>query len=309
MKWEKKGLIYCPNEIGSWKNSYAMLPTPLLIDNATLRIFLGFCDENNVGRIGFIDVDPNNPSCVFKVSDSPVLDKGMKGAFDDNGVVPICVLRKNNQIFLYYIGFQLGIQVPYFMFCGLAISDDNGRSFYRYSATPILDRKNEELYARCGVNVFFDKTDEKYKMWYIGSYKDGWTMAQGKLKPLYTMKYTESLDGIDWNFNSTECLNYQNIDEHGFGRPYVWRSKSRYKMLYSIRTYSRGYYIGYAESFDGINWERLDNMAGIDCSKYGWDSQNLSYPVIFKYNNKTYMFYNGNGCGKTGVGYAELENE
>ena len=30
------------------------------------------------------------------------------------------------------------------------------------------------------------------------------------------------------------------------------------------------------------------------------------YPVKLKYKDKTYLFYNGNGMGKTGVGYAEL---
>ena len=51
-------------------------------------------------------------------------------------------------------------------------------------------------------------------------------------------------------------------------------------MYYSIRTYSRGYYIGYAESDNGINWDRQDERAGIGLSKEGWDSENLSYPYI-----------------------------
>ena len=80
-------------------------------------------------------------------------------------------------------------------------------------------------------------------------------------------------------------------------------------MLYSIRTYSRGYYIGYAESCDGIHWIRKDEEAGIELSESGWDGQNLSYPYVYVYKDKTYLFYNGNGCGKTGFGYAELVKE
>ena len=78
-------------------------------------------------------------------------------------------------------------------------------------------------------------------------------------------------------------------------------------MLYSIRTYSQGYYIGYAESIDEINWIRKDDLAGIQISKKGWDSINISYPVAIQHKEKKYLFYNGNGCGKTGFGYAELE--
>ena len=304
MKWKKQGVIYAAQNDVTWRNQFAMLPTPILVDNK-LRIFIGFCDEKNVGRIGYVDVKPQDPSKIIEVSETPVLDIGRKGCFDDNGVVPISILRKEDEIYLYYIGFQLGVQIPYYMFGGLAISKDNGHTFERYSESPILDRCFDEVYARCGINVIYDQG--KYKMWYIGSNHDGWTMSAGKLKPLYIMKYTESDDGIHWNNKPIQCMNYKNADEHGFGRPFVWRDGDMLKMYYSIRTYSRGYYIGYAESTDGINWNRLDEEAGIDLGIDSCDDTNMSYPFIFKYKDKTYMFYNGNGCGKTGFGYAELE--
>lgn len=303
MKWEKKGLIYCPLGEYEWMDQFAMLPTPILLGDV-LRIYLGFCTKENVGRIGYIDVEPENPKKIIRVSKSPVLDIGRVGCFDDNGVVPISIYQEKEKIYLYYIGFQLGVKIPYYMFCGLAISEDGGNTFKRYSESPILDRTGDEVYARCGVNII--KDSGIYKMWYIGSNREGWTMSNGKLKPLYIMKYTESEDGIHWNKDSIVCMSYKNKDEHGFGRPYVWKEEGHYYMLYSIRTYSRGYYIGYAESEDGINWNRKDELAGIDLSKDGWDSQNLSYPYLFKYKQKVYLFYNGNGCGKTGVGYAEL---
>ena len=235
------------------------------------------------------------------------MDIGKAGSFDDNGVVPISILKKGSQIYLYYVGFQLGVQIPYYMFGGLAISNDGGKTFERYSDSPVLDRTGDEIYARCGINVIQD--EGKYKMWYIGSNKEGWTMSGGKLRPLYIMKYTESLDAVHWNEKPIQCLEYKNEDEHGFGRPYVWRDGEKLKMFYSIRTYSRGYYIGYAESKDGVNWERKDELAGIDLGENSWDDKNMSYPYIYKYNNHVYMFYNGNGCGKTGFGYAELEED
>lgn len=306
MKWNKRGVIYAAENDAEWKNQFAMLPTPLLMDDK-LRIFIGFCDKNNVGRIGYVDVNPDNPSEIIEISKEPVLDIGRKGCFDDNGVVPISIMRKGEEVYLYYIGFQLGVQVPYYMFGGLAISQDQGRTFSRYSESPILDRQFDEVYARCGINVIYDQG--KYKMWYIGSSHEGWTMSGGKLKPLYIMKYTESEDAIHWHNQAIQCMSYKNEDEHGFGRPFVWRDGEILKMYYSIRTYSRGYYIGYAESADGINWNRMDDKAGIDLDNDSWDDTNLSYPYLYKHKENTYMFYNGNGCGKTGFGYAELEKE
>lgn len=306
MQWEKKGLIYHVEQDAFWKKQFAMLPTPLLLKDR-LRVFLGFCDDQNVGRIGYVDVNPENPKEIIGVSDTPVLDIGRKGSFDDNGVVPISILREGEQVFLYYVGFQLGVKVPYYMFGGLAISRDGGEHFERYSESPILDRTNDEIYARCGINVIRD--DDKYKMWYIGSNKEGWTLSGGKQRPLYIMKYTESEDGIHWNKTPMVCMEYQNEDEHGFGRPFVWKENGVYKMLYSIRTYSRGYYIGYAESGDGMAWDRKDHLAGISLGPEKWDDANLSYPYVFCHHGHTYLFYNGNGCGKSGFGYAELKKE
>jgi len=304
MKWEKKGLIYCPDGSISWQNSSAMLPTPYMKNENRLRIFFGSCDNSNVGRIGYIDVNPNNPGEIKNINKEPILNTGRKGAFDDIGIVPISLVTNGDEIYLYYIGFQLGVQVPYYMFCGLAISNDFGDSFVKYSQTSILDRCEDELYARCGVHVI--KDDGKFKMWYVGSYKEGWVKGVDKMYPLYTMRYIESLDGINWLGSGKICMEFEDEDEHGFGRPYVWKESGLYKMLYSVRTYSRGYYLGYAESSDGITWDRRDNEIGIDISASGWDGINQSYPYLVNYKEKVYMLYNGNQCGKTGFGYAEL---
>lgn len=310
MKWEKRGLIFCPDGSQDWQFQFAMLPTPLLINPKRLRVFIGFCDEQMRGRIGYVDVNPSNPSQILEISKKPILDLGRNGCFDDNGVVPISVIRKEELIYLYYVGFQLGVKVPYYMFCGLAISSDNGDSFKRYSEVPILDRKDSELFARCGCFVRHEPQESKdaFKMWYVGSVGEGWVanIDQKKL-PLYQMKYINSADGIDWNENrSKKCMEFANEDEHGFGRPYVFKEQNIYKMYYSIRTYSRGYYIGYAESNDGVRWNRKDSLCNITTSKSGWDSKNISYPTLFKNHQKSYMFYNGNGCGQSGFGYAEL---
>jgi len=309
LEWKKRGLIFCPSGEPEWMEQFAMLPTPLIRGDGSLRVYLGFCTKENVGRIGYVDVSLENPGQILEVSKAPVLDIGQDGCFDDNGVVPVSICQEDGKVYLYYIGFQLGVKVPYYMFCGLAVSQDGGDTFCRYSKAPILDRAGDEMYARCGVHVM--RENKMFKMWYIGSDKEGWTLSNEVKKPLYIMKYIESEDGIHWGRGKEPvvCMGYQNADEHGFGRPYVWKEQGMYKMLYSVRTYSRGYYIGYAESVDGIQWTRKDEEAGIGLSDSGWDSENLSYPYLYHADGKTYMLYNGNGCGKTGFGYAELVTE
>lgn len=309
MNWEKQGKIDFRNWMhkNEYAREFATLPTPLLLNDEVIRIYIGFCDSDNVGSISYIDVNAEKPSEIFDISNAPVLTKGRDGCFDDNGVVPLSVLRFENKIFLYYVGFQLGVKIPYFMFGGLAVSNDNGATFERVSESPILDRRNDELYARCGMNVMkTENPSEGFKMWYIGTFNEGWTKNGNSLKPLYTMRYTHSDDGIKWNYDSEICMSFENSDEHGFGRPYVWIEDNKFKMLYSVRTYSRGYYIGYAESNNEVNWIRKDTLAGIHVSDEGWDSQNISYPVIVANKNQRFLFYNGNDCGRTGFGYAVL---
>ena len=69
----------------------------------------------------------------------------------------------------------------------------------------------------------------------------------------------------------------------------------------------QAYRIGYAESSDGITWQRLDDEVGIERSESGWDSVMMEYPFVYDHGGRKIMLYNGNGFGETGFGYAILE--
>ena len=100
MKWEKKGLIYKPPFDGSWKDNSALQPTVLVLSDR-IRIFLCFRDTRGIGRIGYVDVDVNDPSKILKISENPILDIGQDGMFDDNGVAPTAIIKNDNKIFLF----------------------------------------------------------------------------------------------------------------------------------------------------------------------------------------------------------------
>jgi len=78
-----------------------------------------------------------------------------------------------------------------------------------------------------------------------------------------------------------------------------------YKMWYSHR--GQSYRIGYAESANGIEWERKDAHSGIDVSESGWDSEMIEYPYVFENEGTHYMLYNGDGYGRTGIGLAVFD--
>ena len=130
-------------------------------------------------------------------------------------------------------------------------------------------------------------------------------------KPIayYHIKYAESEDGIHWVRKGIVCINFKYEGETRIARPCVIKEDGIYKMWYCYGFGSYGYKIGYAESEDGIKWERKDEEAGIDVSESGWDSEMICYPFVFKHKGRKYMLYNGNEYGKTGFGYAILEEE
>jgi hypothetical protein len=80
-------------------------------------------------------------------------------------------------------------------------------------------------------------------------------------------------------------------------------------MWFSVRSHSRPYRIGYAESADGRRWERMDHRAGIAASASGWDSEMICYPAVIDAGGRRLLFYNGNRHGATGFGVAVLEQD
>jgi hypothetical protein len=78
-----------------------------------------------------------------------------------------------------------------------------------------------------------------------------------------------------------------------------------HEMWFSYRSGNgQTYRIGHASSADGQAWRLYAPYAGIDVSPGGWDSEMIAYPFVLKHKGQLYMFYNGNGFGKTGIGLA-----
>lgn len=303
MKWEKRGLIYSPPFDKSWRDNSALTPTAIQLKDSIIRIYSSFRDVDGVGRVGFVDVDSDNPSRVIKISDSPVLDIGQPGMFDDNGIILGDVIKVQDKLYMYYVGFQLVKKAKFLAYSGLAISDLYGEKFARYTETPVLDRNDEGKYIRAIHSVIIE--DEKFKIWY--SVGNGWEKINGTEFPRYDINYTESDNGLTIPVGKKVIFNDKNNCEYRIGRPRVYKLGARYVMNFTYGTTDGRYVAGQAVSKDGLSWKRCDETLGINLSEDGWDSRHLSYPCVLATNRgRTLMFYNGNDMGREGVGYAEL---
>lgn len=303
MKWKKRGLIFNAKQVNEWMQHSAIQPTAVVV-NDIIRVFAGFRDEHGVSRIGYVDLDANNPSKVLYHTKQPVLDVGEPGCFDDNGVSPCCALHINEDIYLFYSGYNLGKHVRFTSYSGLAVSHDNGKTFVRYSKVPIMERTENERLFRCVFDVL--KYGEKWRVYYC----TGNEFLEGKEKTLasYRIKCLETTDFTKLNQEGVYLMDTEE-DEYRLGRSCILIEDGLYKMYFCGGGEKVTYKLAYAESTDGMNWIRLDDKLNIELSETGWDSEMMAYPSVVRYNEKTYMFYNGNRFGYDGFGYAELIDE
>lgn len=311
MKWIKQGVIFAPDHDFDWMRTHASVPVADWLNEEVFRIYFGTRDARGRSHIGYVDVEADNPHKIIAVSKEPVLPLGKLGTFDDCGIMPSWIVRHGEQRLLYYIGWNPQVSVSYRLSIGLAISDDGGSTFRKYSEGPICDRSLEEPYFNTGPCVL--REGPTWRMWYVSCI--GWKMVEQRPEPRYHIKYADSPDGIHWRRTGLDCIDCEH-PTHVIGRPCVFKEDGLYKMLYchrSIEGYrfdrQSSYRLGYAESSDGVNWARKDDEVGIARSEEGWDSEMMEYCSVLDHKRVQYLFYNGNGFGATGFGYAVREHD
>ena len=298
MGWKKMGLIFSPTGQYPWVITHGMLPVADKINDDLFRIYFSGRDIFNRSRIGYIEIDINEPHKILCLSEHPVLDLGKLGCFDDNGVTPTWIVTHQNKKYLYYFGWNKGSSVRAAEVSGLAISEDGGKTFKRHSAAPIIDRTNTEPYTILVISCILIENGI-WRMWYDAA--DEWTNND---LPKYNIKYAESIDGIRWQRTGLVSVDYMYPGESRVSRASIVKEDGIYKMWYCYAIGSGGYKMGYAESEDGFKFVRMDDNVGIDVSEKGWDSEMICYPYVFQHEGKKIMLYCGNGYGKTGFGYA-----
>ena len=300
MKWKKLGHIYAPDGSKPWAMSHAANPVPVHVISDIYRVYFSTRDIRNRSSISWIEIDINRPQEVLCVADEPILGPGELAMFDDSGVSIGCILSIGENQYLYYMGWNLSVTVPWKNSLGLAISEGKDNQFKRISNFPIVDLNDIDPYTISYPWVL--KERNKYRMWYGSNIKWG-----AEIKDMrHLLKYAESEDGINWVRNNIITIDFKSPDEYAICKPCVIKDNDIYRMWFCSR--GNRYRICYAESEDGINWERMDDQVGIDVSNSGWDSDMIEYPCVFDHNSNRYMLYSGNAYGKTGFGIAILES-
>jgi predicted GH43/DUF377 family glycosyl hydrolase len=300
-RWQSLGLVYRPDPSKPWMRHHAQNPAAVSLGGAVWRVFFASRDERNRSQIGWFDIDLDRPQSPMRAAAEPVVALGPLGHFDGDGVYPSCAVRDGTRIRLYTIGWNAGLRPPMFYAAiGLAVSEDAGATFRRHGQIPVLTRSEHDPCFVSGPMVLHE--GGRWRMWYISGYR--WIETADGLNSHYHIKYAESDDGIAWRRDGRVCVAHASADETNISRACVVNDGGRYRAWYSFKRGDAGYRIGYAESRDGLDWTRQDDIVDFRPSGAAWDADAQAYPYVVKHGGRWFMFYNGIGFGRDGVGVA-----
>lgn len=305
IKWRRLGHVFVADGQSGWMHSHAMIPVVEQRDGDLHRVYFSPRDRTNRGHGGYLDIDMRNPLRVEYLHADPVLEPGALGCFDDSGALPNALVDVAGRKRLYYTGINLGVTVKIRNAIGVAEWDEESHRFVRLFDGPIIDRTRERPHFVATPEVHVE--DGRFRGWFTSCV--AWKLVKGEPKHFYHLEYAESADGIDWQRDGTVAVALSDPHEYALGVPRVIREDGVYKMWFCARATAAEptYRIRYAESLDGRTFERRPDGPGLDVSESGWDSEMVCYPFILDHAGNRYMFYNGNGYGRTGFGIAVLE--
>lgn len=299
-KWIKsdKNPILTPKQTGpwdGWTNGVAILRNP---DEKSYKMF--YAGQKG---IGFAEAAIDDPLTWNEHPSSPVLKTN--GNYWEGSKInqPRVVKVTDTHWRMYYTGWgeKVDYGVPWAM--GLAESFDAGLTWKRHGdGEPIMERGPKGSYDDGAVFVpDVRRVGDKWMMWYCAL-----KVIPGR-QSIHLCAATSD-DGIKW----TKCDDANPVITHDFSVGHTRNVASRchvriddgvFRMWYTHG--NPDYKIRYAESLDGLHFERSPIHVVLDASKdkTAWDGKIVEYPTLDVVDGKWRLWFCGNGYGS--VGYAD----
>jgi predicted GH43/DUF377 family glycosyl hydrolase len=298
--WNKRGLVYVANGQWPWMRTHAAMPLVWPLADGRLRVYFACRDALNRSAIGWVEVDARDPGSVLASSRVPALAAGQAGHFDDCGVYPGSLIQVGDRLRLYYSGWISGARAPMFYAAvGVAESLDGGLTFERPFRAPVLDRNELDPVLVQGPCVLA-MPGGGYRMWYSSGLP--WREEAGSLSASYQIRTATSDDGLAWQREAIPAIPLSDGDRT-LTRPCVLLEGGRYHMWFGANR-GEGSRLAYAQSSDGVTWERLDGRAGLALD--GDSAQ--AFPWVHRGPAGHLMFYNADRVGRDGF-YVAIQGD
>lgn len=299
--WSKLGVIYSPRKIDEMLSTHASNALPILMSGDVYRVFFSGRNFENKSSVGWFDLDIVKQE-VLDVCDEVFLSCNEKDReYYSHGISLGCYLHHGVDINIYFMAWQIEGNNHWRGDIGRFSVDENRKLKYVDDA-PYMSSDEEDPISLSYPFILED--DGLFKMWYGSTIS--WDSPNGEM--IHVIKYATSKDGVNWDKHGI-AIPFELGIAQAFSRPCVIKLAGFYHMWFSYRSGDGSTYrIGYAKSIDAINWN-VNFDSGITPSNDGWDSEMVCYPYVFSHKEKTYMLYNGNSHGKTGIGLAVYSEE
>ena len=313
MRWKNYGLIFTIADLSKISTSLSYSKSPqFLYLNEKPTFYFTSQYKDSVGKWISVPLAVQYDSDFSKVEDlhtNLLKDESKLGTFDEHGIFPFNPLKMGQEVWAYTTGWSRRHSVDIDMSIGLCKSV-NGLKFDRVADGPIMSHNLREPFLVGDAFVIFENST--FKMWYI--FGDNWVQQQNttNAERRYRIAYAHSSDGMNWqrdgkyiieSKDGLECQALPSVVHHG----------DRYHMMFCYRNVfdfrlggNNSYKLGYAYSFDSINWTRNDGFVSTISNRADWDASMQCYPNLFSYQDRLYCAYNGNDFGNRGFGLAEL---
>ena len=298
--WNRIGSIRRKNSGDPRQLTHMAVPIVETLQFPLCRLYFSARDQHNQSRTFSAEFDITNLERGLTSEPILVLDLGELGTFDDSGAMASCLTTWGADRYLYYVGWNLGVTVPFRNSIGLAISVA-GKPFEKTGPGPLLDRCYEEPHFVASATVVPSKN--KWWMYYLSC--TSWERGSQGVTHRYHIKSSTSIDGMHWVRPGKVVIDYKNETEYAISRPSVLVEDSLWRMWFSYRWHR--YQIGYAESSDGATWIRKDSEMGLTPELRGLETEMVEYPYVFRFGGELYMAYNGDGYGRDGVLFAKWQ--
>ena len=128
-----------------------------------------------------------------------------------------------------------------------------------------------------------------------------WDGGNGEM--VHILKEKISKDFLKFQ-NSNRFVEWKMGESQAFSRPSVVEVQDYFLLAYSVRGNTTKYRIGFGIIEDRSHVVR--QIAIYPTSTSTWESEMVEYPCLVSHKDSIFMFYNGDGYGKSGIGLAQV---
>ena len=295
MIWEDPKLVFVALGQTTWLCSHASSSAVEWIKDGEVCLLLTGRDNQNKSRIGRFIYNLKN-DLIVDISSNPVIELGILGSFDEYGTSYPALANGN----LFYTGWSKGNSVPFYNQLGLA--EINGNEYYeRKQRLPIfINGDNESI----GVgSVFPFISGDEFFLFYT-SFKS-WNLDEPE-KHIYTTSLaniSEINNNLIFKKHSIFRSDTKKINQ---SKCAIINLNNIYIAWVCIKYSPSNYKIVCYESTDLLNWQASPDLDLHFNNLPSWCNESQSYPNIFLYDDKIYMFFAGNEYGNKGFGITSI---